>query len=106
MRIGYDFHIFVCENERPDDHPRGCCAAKGSKQIRAWFKDLLKLHGLKPRSRANRSGCLNYCELGPTVVVYPDGIWYRPETYEDVEEIVLSHIRDGKPVERLRMDKV
>lgn len=104
MRIGYDIHIFVCENERPAEHPRGCCAAKGSKEIRMWFKDLLREHGLKAKSRANRAGCLNYCELGPTVVVYPDGTWYGPRTHEDVQEIVLSHVRDGKVVERLLLE--
>ena len=55
----------------------------------------------RPSSRANKSGCLNYCDLGPVLVIYPGGIWYHYQTRADLEEIVLSHIRDGQPVERL-----
>jgi (2Fe-2S) ferredoxin len=47
------------------------------------------------------SGCLDQCEHGPTVVVYPDGVWYGRVTPDDVEEIIDSHIVNGKPVERL-----
>ena len=105
MGIGYSIHVFVCENQREPGHHRGSCADKGSRELRGWFKDLMREHGvLKPLGRANRAGCLNYCELGPTVVVYPQGVWYSVKTKEDVEEIVLSHFKGGKPVERLRID--
>ena len=65
------------------------------------FKQALAAHGLKHRVRANKSGCLDQCEHGPTVVVYPDAVWYGRVKMEDVAEIVESHILAGKPVERL-----
>lgn len=51
--------------------------------------------------RVNKSGCLDQCELGPTVVVYPEAIWYGHVSPEDVDEIIDSHIVGGQPVERL-----
>jgi (2Fe-2S) ferredoxin len=51
--------------------------------------------------RINAAGCLNRCELGPTVVVYPDGIWYHMETRKDVDEILELHLRGGTTVQRL-----
>tara|TARA_B100000949_G_C14068459_1_gene360809 strand:- start:136 stop:348 length:213 start_codon:yes stop_codon:yes gene_type:complete len=59
--------------------------------------------GLK-RVRINSSGCLDRCELGPSVVVYPEGVWYRCETKEDVDEVLKIHIREGGRVRRLMMD--
>src|SRR5512142_1064711 len=97
----YRHHVFVCENRRPDDDPRGCCAAKGSEAIRDAFKAELHRRGLKKQIRANGCGCLDNCAEGPTVVVYPEGVWYGHVTVEDVPEIVESHLVNGRPVERL-----
>lgn len=101
MSIGYEHHIFVCENVREPDDKRGSCGSHGTTELRGYMKDLLKEHGLKARNRVNKAGCLNYCERGPVLVIYPEGTWYRFETEADIEEIVLTHIRDGKRVERL-----
>lgn len=95
-------HVFVCENRRPDGDPRGSCAAKGSEAIRAAFKDAIKRHGLKGEVRANGAGCLDACNDGPSIVVYPEGVWYARVTPEDVPEIVERHLLHGEPVERLR----
>ena len=57
--------------------------------------------GIKGRVRANKSGCLDQCEHGPTIVIYPDGIWYGGVGTADVDEIVDSHILGNLPVERL-----
>ena len=97
----FERHIFVCENVRPDGHPRGCCAAKGSPQVRARFKQLIHEHGLEGRVRANMAGCLDQCEHGITVVVYPEGVWYGGVTTGDVDEIFTRHILGGEVVERL-----
>jgi len=97
----FERHIFICINERPTDHPRGCCSAKGSQALRDLFKEEVKKRGLKGKVRANAAGCLDCCEQGPTVVIYPEGVWYRVETPEDVREIFDSHIEAGKVVERL-----
>jgi (2Fe-2S) ferredoxin len=99
----FEHHIFVCENLRAEDDPRGCCQAKGSPAIRAAFKAEIKKRGLKGKVRANQSGCLDACEFGPSIVVYPEGVWYGGVTVEDVQEIMESHIVDGVPVERLRI---
>src|SRR3972149_7304411 len=97
----FEKHIFICENKRPEGHPKGCCADKGSLEVRALFKKRLKELGLSTSVRANSSGCLDACEFGVTVVVYPEQIWYGGVTLDDVEEILQSHIINNKPVERL-----
>ena len=97
----YERHVFVCENRRPDDDPRGCCAAKGAAEIRGRLKVLAKNAGLRGRVRINGSGCLDQCEHGCTVVVYPEQVWYGGVRPEDVTEIVEEHLLGGRPVERL-----
>ena len=100
----YERHVFVCENFRPESDPKGCCAAKGSKEIRERLKAAAKAAGLKGRVRVNSAGCLDQCAHGPTVVVYPEAVWYGHVTLDDVDEILKSHLVEGKPVERLRLD--
>lgn len=97
----YQRHIFICTNEREPGHPRGCCKEKGSEEVRARFKAELKARGLHGIMRANASGCLDACEYGAAVVVYPDCIWYGGVTVDDVEEIIESHLLGDVPVERL-----
>ncbi len=99
----FERHIFVCENRRPPGHPKGCCAEKGSEQLRALFKESLRRHGLNGKVRATMSGCLDQCEHGISVVIYPDAVWYGAVKPEDVEEIVERHIIRGEIVERLLM---
>ncbi len=99
----YNKHIFVCENKRAENHPRGCCQNKGSLEVRALFKKRLKELGLNSEVRANSSGCLDACEFGVTVVVYPNQIWYGNVKTDDVEEIIQSHIINNTPVERLQI---
>ncbi len=99
----YEHHVFVCENRRPEDDPRGCCAAKGSAEIRARLKTGVKEAGLSGRVRINSAGCLDQCTHGPTVVVYPEAVWYGGVRPEDADEILRSHLIEGRPVERLRL---
>ena len=99
----YERHVFVCLNERDPDHPRGCCAASGSRDIHARLKELSKERGLRHSVRVNKAGCLDTCERGPSIVVYPENVWYGGVTLGDVEEIVESHLVNGLPVERLRV---
>lgn len=96
-------HLFVCENRRPEDDPRGSCARSGGEALREALKHEISRRGLKGKVRANAAGCLDACALGPTVVVYPEGVWYFHVRLEDVPEIVESHLVNGVPVERLRM---
>lgn len=99
----YKKHIFICTNERPPGHPKGCCKEKGSEEILNALKKELAARGLKDEVRANKSGCLDACEFGVSIVVYPDAVWYGGVTKNDVKEIVEQHIIGGTPVERLRI---
>lgn len=96
-------HVFVCINERAPGAERGCCAEKGGKAVRDRFKKLLAGAGLLGVVRANKSGCLDQCERGVTVVIYPEQVWYGGVTVDDVGEIVERHIIGGQVVERLLM---
>ena len=98
----YEAHVFCCTNERPAGHPRGCCKAKGSEKLRDYMKARAKEVGLS-RVRINSSGCLDRCELGPTVVIYPEGVWYHVETRADVDEVLTRHLVQGERVERLML---
>ena len=99
----FEHHIFICANQRPPENPRGCCDPEGLGGLQLVFKKELAARGLKSSVRANRAGCLDQCEHGPTVVVYPDGVWYGGVRSEDVKEIVESHIVNGVPVARLTL---
>ena len=99
----FEKHIFVCENKRPEGHPKGCCADKGSSEVKAQFKKRIKELGMSTKVRANTAGCLDACEHGITVVVYPEQIWYGKVIVEDVEEILQEHILKNIPVERLKI---
>lgn len=57
--------------------------------------------GLEDGVRVNNAGCLERCELGPTIVIYPEGIWYRAETFADIDEILDVHVKNGGRVARL-----
>ena len=96
--------MFVCENVRPAENPKGCCSAKGSPEIRAALKKAVFKAGLRGKVRINKAGCLDQCEHGVTVVVYPEAIWYGHVTLDDVDEIFEEHILNGRPVERLRLE--
>ncbi|MCP4328313.1 MAG: (2Fe-2S) ferredoxin domain-containing protein [Alphaproteobacteria bacterium] len=98
----YRRHVFCCTNVRPDGHPRGCCAGKDSIELRNYMKNKAKEMGFK-RTRINASGCLDRCELGSTMVIYPEGVWYRYDTTADIDEILETHVRDGGRVARLML---
>jgi len=99
----FTHHIFVCINQRPKDDPRGCCANQGSERLHAFFKKEVERLGLKGRVRANKAGCLDHCEYGPSVVIYPEGTWYWVGSEADVTEIMERHVIKGEIVERLLM---
>jgi (2Fe-2S) ferredoxin len=98
-------HLFICMNERPAGHPRGCCAGKGAGEVLAALKLALRRRGLDDRVRGNKAGCLDACESGVSLVIYPEGVWYGGVTPADADEIVESHVVGGKVVERLLQEK-
>ena len=99
----FERHIFVCCNQREAGHPRGSCDPDADDGLQKAFKRALAARGLNRTVRANRAGCLDQCEHGPTVVVYPDTVWYGFVTDADIDEIIDSHIVGGVAVERLRL---
>lgn len=100
----FEKYIFICINERPEGHPRGSCAGRGSLEVLEEFKRVVKERKLRLKIRVNRAGCMELCEIGPSVMVHPDNIWYQKVTVSDVEEIIDAHIIGGNPVERLLAD--
>ena len=94
-------HIFVCCNQRKPGHSRGCCDPDGSQELRDCFKSELKHRKLGPLVRANQSGCLDQCELGPTVVIYPQAIWYGGVKLKDVPRIIEETVIGGRILEDL-----
>lgn len=94
-------HLFVCCNRREPGHSRGCCDPEGSEALREAFKNELKKRKLGPLVRANKAGCLDQCELGPAVVIYPQGIWYGGVQISDVPRIVEETIVNGRILEDL-----
>lgn len=99
----YERHVFVCVNRRDPADPKGCCASKDSEAVREGLKAAVAKAGLKGRVRVNAAGCLDQCAHGVTVVVYPEAVWYAHVTTADVDEILRSHLVEGRPVERLRL---
>ncbi len=92
----FTHHIFVCGNVREAGHKRGCCDPEGRQALRDAFKRELKKAGFGTLARANHAGCLEQCEHGPTVVIYPQGIWYGRVQVEDVARIVTRTILGGE----------
>ena len=96
-------HIFVCNNQRQADDPRGCCSARGSVDLLDYLKKRVHESGLKGKVRVNKAGCLDACQYGPSLVIYPDDVWYSPQTQEDMEEILTEHVENNRIVESLLM---
>lgn len=99
----YRYHVFFCVNQRENGEP--CCADKGAVAMRDYAKARIKGLGLAGRNkvRINQAGCLDRCNQGPTIVVYPEGIWYSYRDQRDIDEIIHEHLMNGRPVERLRI---
>ena len=100
LSLYYSTHVFCCVNERRAGHPRGCCVDKGAVALQDYMKKMGKERNIKGL-RVNKAGCLDRCELGPTMVIYPEGVWYHYKTEADVDEILERHVIGGERVERL-----
>ena len=94
-------HLFICNNKRADGDQRGSCSEKGSDELLDYAKERIQKLGLKGKVRVNKAGCLDACSHGPTMVIYPDDIWYSPKTKKDIEEIIMNHVKSNRIIERL-----
>ena len=92
----YQHHVFVCINQ---------CHDRGSAGIQEYAKKRLKALDMNGygKVRMNKAGCLDRCEEGPVMVIYPEGVWYTYVDQQDVDEIIDSHLVGGKVVERLKI---
>jgi (2Fe-2S) ferredoxin len=99
----YKHHVFFCLNKR--EPPEACCANHNADAMRDYAKKRVKELGMSGQGkiRINQAGCLDRCEEGPCLVVYPDAVWYTYVDRADVDEIIEEHLRNGRVVERLRM---
>ena len=102
----YDKHIFVCTNQRPPDALRKSCGESHGLIIVDAFKKRLKELKLPIKIRAQKAGCLDICDFGQTIVIYPEGIFYVGVELGDIDEIINEHIINNRPVERLRLEIV
>jgi (2Fe-2S) ferredoxin len=99
----YEQHVFICTNQREDGRP--CCADRGALEVQTYAKRRLKALDMNGQGkvRINKSGCLDRCEEGPVMVIYPQGTWYTYVDMHDIDEIIDEHIVKGKIVERLKI---
>ena len=97
----YQRHIFFCLNERKNGEE--CCAQHQAQEGFDRCKSQVKAAGLAGpgQVRVNKAGCLDRCAAGPVAVVYPEAVWYTYVDSHDIDEIVESHLKNGKVVERL-----
>jgi (2Fe-2S) ferredoxin len=93
-RVPYERHVFVCYWGKD-------CAPAGGRAIADTLKARSKAAGMTDRVRVNKSGCLNQCDSGPMMVVYPEGIWYAGVTEDDIDEILERTVMKGEVIERL-----
>ncbi len=98
----YSKHIFICTNERTDGR-KSCGEVAGMALVDAFKKELLAQGVRGTEVRAQRAGCIDVCNFGPALVVYPEGVFYGAVTIADIPEIVTSHIIGNNPVERLQL---
>ena len=99
----FEQHVFLCINQREDGRP--CCADRGALAAQKHAKKRLKeldMNG-QGKIRINQSGCLDRCEEGPVLVVYPQGTWYTYVDTQDIDDIIDTHLIGGKIVERLKI---
>ena len=101
----FERHVFCCTNQRPEGHAKGCCANKKSVKLRTYMKKKTKEEIPDKKIRINASGCLDHCEHGPAMVVYPDNVWYAYQSEEDIDLIIKEHLINDSIVEKLLIKK-
>ena len=97
----YERHVFFCCNLREGGET--CCAGMGAVELRDYAKRRVKELGMsgEGKVRINMAGCLDRCDEGPCMVVYPDAVWYTYVDRSDIDEIIDEHLKHGRVVRRL-----
>ncbi len=97
----YRYHMFFCTNRREDGS--ACCQRFDAQDMREYAKARSKELGIAGKGgvRVNTAGCMDRCEEGPVIAVYPDAVWYTYVDREDIDEILEEHLVNGRVVERL-----
>lgn len=100
----YKYHVFFCTNKR--ENGRNCCHQYQALELRNHAKAKTKALGIAGPggARINTAGCMDRCDEGPVIAVYPQGIWYTYVDQEDIDEIIEEHLVNGRPVKRLMLD--
>lgn len=96
-------HVFVCTQARPQGHPRGSCSASGCAEVMNEFMNQIQARNLFEKIGLTNTGCMGPCTLGPSVLVYPEGVMYGKVTKDDVKTIIDQHLLGGGPVEALQV---
>ncbi|MDR3410188.1 MAG: NAD(P)H-dependent oxidoreductase subunit E [Formivibrio sp.] len=99
----FKYHVFFCQNQREPGET--CCNNCGATEMQTYAKDrikALKLNG-PGKVRINRAGCMDRCNKGPVLVVYPEAVWYQYVDQQDIDEIINEHLVNGRIVERLKI---
>ena len=96
-------HVFVCTQHRPDDHPKGCCAASGGNELADAFAQEFESRSLWGRFKLNTTSCMGVCEESPSVLVYPEGTMYGKVKTEDVVRIIETHLIRNEPIDELKV---
>ena len=99
----FKHHVFFCTNQRAEGE--ACCNNHHASEMQAYAKERIAKLGLKGKGnvRINKAGCLDRCDEGPVMVVYPDETWYTFVDRADIDEIIEQHLVHGKVVERLKL---
>jgi (2Fe-2S) ferredoxin len=98
----FEKHIFICANDK--EAGKACCGSEHGLALVAKFREILKDKGFNGKIRAQRSGCLDACSKGPSLVIYPEGTYYGNVQFDDVDRIINEHIIGGKVVEDLVLE--
>lgn len=99
----FKHHVFFCTNQRAEGET--CCNNHSASAMQTYAKERIAALGLKGKGkiRINKAGCLDRCDEGPVLVVYPDNVWYTYVDQEDIDEIIDRHLARGEIVTRLRL---
>ena len=99
----FSHHVFFCTNQREDG--RQSCNQCNASAARDYVKKRCREVGISGAGqvRINTAGCLDRCEFGPVIVIYPEAIWYTYVDQQDLDEIIDEHLLNGRVVDRLRI---